>query len=95
LRAELAQLILSFDLISLGGSQISHYQRVDIGWTAEEFGLIFLNSQEMFYFTESKPELIYPSTQGVSGILSLELSWPGREVGHSPPSSAEVKNTWR
>jgi hypothetical protein len=25
------------------------------------------------------------------GALSLGIKWPGREVNHSPPSSAEVK----
>jgi hypothetical protein len=28
------------------------------------------------------------------GVLSLGVKWPGREVDHSPPSSAEVKNAW-
>jgi hypothetical protein len=29
------------------------------------------------------------------GDVSLELKWPGREIDHSPLSSAEIKNTWR
>jgi len=29
--------------------------------------------------------------QWVTGVLSLEVKWPGREADHSPPSSAEVK----
>jgi hypothetical protein len=35
-----------------------------------------------------------PPLQWVPGILSLEVKRPGREAGHSPPSSAEVKNAW-
>jgi hypothetical protein len=29
-----------------------------------------------------------------TGALSLGVKWPRREAIHSPPSSAEVKNTW-
>jgi hypothetical protein len=32
--------------------------------------------------------------QWVPGPLSLGIKRPGREADHSPPSSAEVKNTW-
>jgi hypothetical protein len=35
-----------------------------------------------------------PPIQWVPGALSLGVKWPGREVDHSPPSSAEVKNEW-
>jgi hypothetical protein len=35
-----------------------------------------------------------PPIQWVPGVLSLEVMRPGREAGHSPPSSAEVKNAW-
>jgi hypothetical protein len=29
-----------------------------------------------------------------TGVLYSEVKWPGREVNHSPSSSAEVKNVW-
>jgi len=29
-----------------------------------------------------------------TGVLSLEVKGPRREVDHSPPSNAEVKNEW-
>jgi hypothetical protein len=35
-----------------------------------------------------------PPIQWVPGALSLGIKWPGREADHSPPSSAEVKNSW-
>jgi hypothetical protein len=35
-----------------------------------------------------------PPIQWVPGALSLGVKRPGREADHSPPSSAEVKNTW-
>jgi hypothetical protein len=35
-----------------------------------------------------------PPIQWVPGGLSLGVKRPGREAGHSPPSSAEVKNAW-
>jgi hypothetical protein len=35
-----------------------------------------------------------PPIQWVPGALSPVVKRPGREVGHSPPASAEVKKTW-
>jgi hypothetical protein len=35
-----------------------------------------------------------PPIQWVPGALSLGVKQPGREVDHSSPSSAEVKNAW-
>jgi hypothetical protein len=34
---------------------------------------------------------VQPPIQWLSGALSLGLKRPGREAGHSPPSTAEVK----
>jgi hypothetical protein len=34
-------------------------------------------------------------SSGYLGALSAGVKWPGREADHSPPASAEVKNTWR
>jgi len=44
----------------------------------------------------SRPALepTQPPMQWVPAALSLGLKWPGREADHSPPSSAQVKNTW-
>jgi hypothetical protein len=36
-----------------------------------------------------------PVIQWVPGALSLGVKQPGHEAGHSPPSSAKVKNAWR
>jgi hypothetical protein len=36
----------------------------------------------------------HPSIQCVPAALSPGVKWPGREVDHSPPSNAEVKNEW-
>jgi hypothetical protein len=33
--------------------------------------------------------------QWIPGDLSLGVKLPGREADNSPPSTAEVKNTWR
>jgi hypothetical protein len=30
----------------------------------------------------------------VPGALTLGLKWPGCDVDHSPPSSAEANNVW-
>jgi hypothetical protein len=37
---------------------------------------------------------IQPPIQWVTGALSPGLKWPGRELNHSPPSEAEIKNVW-
>jgi hypothetical protein len=48
------------------------------------------------FATASRPALgpTQPPIQWVSGILSPGVKRPRRETDHSPPSSAEVKNTW-
>jgi hypothetical protein len=47
-------------------------------------------------FLSSPPVLgpTQPPIQWVPGALSAGVKWPGREADHSPPKSAEVKNTW-
>jgi len=35
-----------------------------------------------------------PPVQWVPGTLSLGVKRPGREAENSPPSSADVKNSW-
>jgi hypothetical protein len=52
---------------------------------------------DFFLFaTASRPALgpNKPLIQWVPRALSPEVNRPGREADHSPPSSAEVKNTW-
>jgi len=51
----------------------------------------------IFLFTIVSRTALRPTQtpiQWVPGFLSLGIKRPGREVGHSPPSSAEVKNAW-
>jgi hypothetical protein len=49
-----------------------------------------------FFATASRPALkpTQPPIQWVTGAISQGVKRPGRESGHSPPSSAEVKNAW-
>jgi len=46
--------------------------------------------------TASRPTLgpNQPPFQWVPGVLTPEVKWTVREVDHSPPSSADVKNEW-
>jgi hypothetical protein len=48
------------------------------------------------FSTSSRPSLgsTQPSIQCVSGVLYPGVKRQGREVYHSPPTSAEVKKTW-
>jgi hypothetical protein len=49
-----------------------------------------------FVLSTSRPDLgpTQPPIQWVPGALSPGVKRPGREDDHSPPTSAEVKNTW-
>jgi len=38
--------------------------------------------------------LTQPPIQLVPGAFSSEVKRPGREADHSPPSTAEIKNSW-
>jgi len=50
-----------------------------------------------FLFTTVSRPVLEPTQSHihwVPGSLSLGVKRPGRKAGHSPPSSAEVKNAW-
>jgi len=40
------------------------------------------------------PGPIRPPTHWALGVLHLAINWPGYEVDHSPPCSAETENEW-
>jgi hypothetical protein len=69
-------------------------ERWATGWTV---GVLAFDSRwglGIFLFTTASRTALGPTqppTQWVAGALSLGVKRPGREVGHSPPSSAEVK----
>jgi hypothetical protein len=51
----------------------------------------------IFLFTTASRTALGPTQppiQRVPVVLSLGVKRPGRKADHSPPSSAEVKNTW-
>jgi hypothetical protein len=50
----------------------------------------------LVFVTASRPDLdpTQHPVQWVTWAPSPEVKWSGREYGHSPPSSAEVKNAW-
>jgi len=49
------------------------------------------------FVTASRPALgpNQPPIHCVQEVVTLAVRRPGREIDHSPPSRAEVKNTWR
>jgi hypothetical protein len=51
---------------------------------------------EFFSSSESRQALgpTQPPIQWVTGVSPLGVKRPGRETDHSPPSSAEVNNSW-
>jgi hypothetical protein len=52
--------------------------------------------ESRIFSTSSRPVLrpTQPPIQWVPGALSSGVKRSGREVDHSPPTSAEVKNIW-
>jgi hypothetical protein len=56
---------------------------------------ILTEARGFLYSTVSRLALgpAQPPIQWVQRALSLGIQWPGREDDHSPPSSAEVKNS--
>jgi hypothetical protein len=68
-----------------------------MGWT---IGVLEFNSWQrlgIFLFTTASRTAqgpTQPPIQWVPGALFLEVKQPGCEADHSPPFSAEVKNTW-
>jgi hypothetical protein len=58
-------------------------------------GIRELNEFWEFFFSPPRPERLWgptqPPIQWVLGALSLGVKLPGREVDHSLPSTAEVK----
>ena len=52
--------------------------------------------KKLFSSPESRPTLapIQLPIQWVPGALSQGVKWPGSEADHSPPISAEVRNSW-
>jgi hypothetical protein len=65
------------------------------GWTIGVPGFDSRWGLGIFFFTASRTALgsTQPPIQCVQGALSLGVKRPGREADHSPPSSAEVKES--
>jgi hypothetical protein len=76
------ELHVGWSLLALG------YGLDDRGFKTRQGLIIFL------FTTASRPALepTHPSIQLVPGAFSLGVKWQGCEAGHSPPSSAYVKN---
>jgi hypothetical protein len=54
-----------------------------------------VQGQEIFLFSKtSRPALGTTQPPVGNGASFSGLKWPGREVDHSPPPGAEVKNEW-
>jgi len=65
-----------------------------MGWTIGVLGFDSWQGLGIFPFTTASRMVLGPTQppiQWVWGALSLGLKRPGREAGHSPASSAEVK----
>jgi hypothetical protein len=72
-------------------------QRWATGWTIGVLGFDSRRGLGIFLFTTASRTALGPTQppiEWVPGALSLGVKRPGREADHSPPSSAEVKNSW-
>jgi hypothetical protein len=68
-----------------------------MGWTIGVLGFDSRRGLGIFLFTTASRMALGPTQppiQWVPGALSLGVKQPEREVDHSPPCSAEVKNAW-
>jgi hypothetical protein len=68
-----------------------------MSWTIGVLGFDSRRGLGIFLFTTASRKALGPTQppiQWVPGALSLGVKQLGREVDHSPPSSAEVKNVW-
>jgi hypothetical protein len=68
-----------------------------MGWTIGVLGFDSRRGLGIFLFTTVSRTVLGPTQppiQWVPGAPSLGVKRPGREVEHSPPSRAEVKNAW-
>jgi hypothetical protein len=67
-----------------------------MGWTTE--GSEFKPRQEKIYLLSTSSRLVLgptqPPIQWIPGALSRVVKRLSGEADHSPPTSAEVKNTW-
>jgi hypothetical protein len=66
------------------------------GWTIGVLGFDFRRGLGIFLFTTASRTAVDPTQppiHWVPGVLSLGVKRPGRDVDHSPPSSAEVKES--
>jgi hypothetical protein len=73
-------------------------QRLAIGWTIGVRGFDSRRGLGIFLFSNMSRLALgatQPSIQWVPWTLSQGIKRPGREADNSPPSNAEVKNTWR
>jgi hypothetical protein len=68
-----------------------------LGYGLDDRGFESLQELGIFLFTPVSRSALRPTQppiQWVSGALSLGVKRPSREAGHSPPSTAEIKNAW-
>jgi hypothetical protein len=55
-------------------------------------GLNSREGQEIFlHIVQTGSRAVKPPIKWVLGVFSLGVMWPGSEVDHSPPSSADIK----
>jgi hypothetical protein len=69
------------------------------GYTLEDGGVgVRVPVGARFFSSPCRPDRFWgqpnPPIQWVPSALSAGVKRPGREADHSPPTSAEVKNTW-
>jgi hypothetical protein len=65
-------------------------------WTIGVLGFGSRRGLGIFLFTTASRKALGPTQtpiQWVPGAVFLGVKWPGREADHSPPSSAEVKES--
>jgi hypothetical protein len=68
-----------------------------LGYGLDDQGFESRQGLGIFLFTTVSRLALGPTqtpNQWLPGALSLGVKLPGREADHSPPSTAEIKNSW-
>jgi hypothetical protein len=68
-----------------------------LGYGMGDPGFEYRQTHEMFLSSKTSRPVLGPTPPPIQWIPEFfpKETWPGREVDHSPPATAQVKNEWR
>jgi hypothetical protein len=92
------QSILLFLVFNNGNYRLpGWFSGIALDYGLDDWGFESRQGPGIFLFTTASRTALGPTQppiQWVPAVLSLRVKRPEHEADHSPPSSADVKNTW-